>query len=457
MSDDSCDIVTHVWDANNTWMFKSLQPKFGPDKFMGQLPGTVTEMNRPEYRMVGPGYYNSKWTDEHLVPNPGMKATALTTNCKNSHIRDNGVDRMDYRTGFELGRIPETLKNPMLSPAKYEADTSGDTANPSNWEGIGVLDNTDIRFKPTPIADIDLVINAEMDAGGTLMRESPGLVMARKDWLSKGCPLDTTRRGLLPKTPVPHMRRSASCPPQPDKFLKKGNGMTITEGITQVREQRHATQRFHDAFYNTRRVAGSLGPSSPPQYPHIRTKKETKTREWMREETRKMAATAPQILNRTRCVRYKREPALTAGCSKHSLDETFSKSTPTNKTYTMAQALKEAGNISKCSFDSTVERDVENIRAAVPHLTEMSKREYADIGPGAYKVQMDNWSPKFPPSGKGFGTGSRGLTHDAAPRAESFIAGKKRHRNLALSMFSTGYLRKSHRTPTTPQATQMLT
>ena len=73
-------IMTHVFDPNNTWMFKSFTPKFGPEmvslpfqspshrsrpspparlnsfspppQFQGRLPGTVCELTRPEYKIV---------------------------------------------------------------------------------------------------------------------------------------------------------------------------------------------------------------------------------------------------------------------------------------------------------------------------------------------------------------------------------------------------------------------
>merc|ERR1712166_491719 len=295
VSDDG-DIVTHVWDANNTWMFKSMSPKFGHEKFMGQLPGTVTEMNKPEYSSVGPGYYRPKYARENEIPNPGMKPTLTTTNNKICAIR-----RMDYRTGFELGRIGETLKNPMLSPCGYEPDEKINIAYIAFPDRDSVMDQTDVRFKPTPVADEDVQINLEMETGA-LMRESPALSMDRAGWTMQGCPLETQSRGLLPKTPAPHCRRSASCPPNPDQYLKKGEGMTLTQGITLCRAQRHAKQRFHDEFYNTRRMPGDpVSPKSPPKYPHIPTKREAKTMEWMRSETMRMSATCPQILNRTRC------------------------------------------------------------------------------------------------------------------------------------------------------------
>ena len=241
MGDDG-DIVTHVWDANNTWMFKSMSPKFGHEKFMGQLPGTVTEMNKPEYSSVGPGYYRPKYARENEIPNPGMKPTLTTTNNKICAIRDNGIHRMDYRTGFELGRIGETLKNPMLSPCGYEPDEKINIAYIAFPDRDSVMDQTDVRFKPTPVADEDVQINLEMETGA-LMRESPALSMDRAGWTMQGCPLETQSRGLLPKTPAPHCRRSASCPPNPDQYLKKGEGMTLTQGITLCRAQRHAKQR----------------------------------------------------------------------------------------------------------------------------------------------------------------------------------------------------------------------
>lgn len=460
MSDDDCGIVTHVWDANNTWMFKSMSPKFGHEKFMGQLPGTVTEMNKPEYSSVGPGYYRPKYARENEIPNPGMKPTLTTTNNKICAIRDNGIHRMDYRTGFELGRIGETLKNPMLSPCGYEPDEKINIAYIAFPDRDSVMDQTDVRFKPTPVADEDVQINLEMETGA-LMRESPALSMDRAGWTMQGCPLETQSRGLLPKTPAPHCRRSASCPPNPDQYLKKGEGMTLTQGITLCRAQRHAKQRFHDEFYNTRRMPGDpVSPKSPPKYPHIPTKREAKTMEWMRSETMRMSATCPQILNRTRCPRYKREGPLHAGCSKHELNETLSKTTALNKDHTMASDLQNAGNTTKCSFESAVVRDLESVRPLMPHLTEMSRLCYDQIGPGLYNPQdpgKDCWNPKFASTkNKGFGAGHRGLLHDAPPKPESFIAGKKRHRNLALSMFSTGYLRKSHRSPTVPKATHLL-
>merc|ERR1712146_100620 len=145
------------------------------------------------------------------------------------------------------------------------------------------------------------------------------------------------------------------------------------------------------------------------------------------------------------------------GCEKHSVEEVLTRTTPQHKPGSMVADLKAAGNFAKCAFDSQVERTIESCRALMPHMTEMSRPEHDKIGPGAYTPPLRAWTAKFSHKDKGFGSGTRGLLA-TSPRdkPESFVAGAKRGRNLSLSMFATGYLRKSYNTPTVPRVTQLL-
>jgi len=429
--------MTHVFDPNNTWMFKSFTPKFGPDSFQGRLPGTVTELTRPDYKIVGPGYYH--------------RPEAPTTNLKMAHMRDNGIERGDYRCGSEVGRISEMARNPRLGPGLYKADESTNISNPVNWEGVGIMENTDVRFKPTPISDLDESINAEIEAGKAF-RESPALAHDRKVWTQKRGPtLPAQRRGLLPPTPAPHMRRGVSCPPDPRFFLKKNSGMDACIGSKLQLEHTKKREKYHDEFFNAQ-DANNLG--KQPKYPPELMPKDHKLKDWKEREAERMERECPQVLHRTRCPPWVREAPL----SPEQL-VVVNKTTLSQPYGSLARQMQEAGNIAKCAFESGVQRTVESVRSFCPHMTEMSKSDYTHIGPGCYAPanQLDTWADL--PSGyvkdKGFGSGSRGLIMNTPRKPESYFAASKRKRNKNLSMFATSYLKKSHKIPAVPQMSRM--
>jgi len=401
---------------------------------------TVTEMSRPQYGIVGPGYY------AQTIP--------PATNLRLSHMRDNGVERCDYRNGAELSRISEAQKNHRLGPGLYRADLSNNIDNPSNWKGIGILENTETRFKPTPIADEDEAVNAEIEAGRPF-RESPALSKDRQAWTEKRGPiLPGERRNLLPRTPAPHMRRCVTCPPDPNFFLKKDGGMTVQEGVIMVLAEKRTRDSYHDEFFNTQEIKPRNGIG--PKYPTTLNPKQQKLADWQRREVVRMTKECPQVLFRKKCAPWTRESPFT-----QAQNRVLKKSTLSSLSGTLARDESRRGNVARCAFDSKVERTVESVRSFCPHMTEMSKKEYLDIGPGAYstpKGLKHVWNGGKEQN-KGFGTAGRGLTCSTPRKPESFFVKdkNKKKRNLNLSMFSTQYLMKSHRVPRVPQVSMLLT
>ena len=121
--------------------------------------------------------------------------------------------------------------------------------------GRGIYDFTDPRFPPTP-RDPEQEAVAEMIKTTGYMRETPAMTFDHKAWpAANSCNFQGDRREMLPPTPTPVVRRPISCPPEPQKYLRKGEGITSIKGTVMVRKHKDAIDEIHDKMRNTVRPA----------------------------------------------------------------------------------------------------------------------------------------------------------------------------------------------------------
>ena len=166
--------------------------------------------------------------------------------------QDNGIDRFDYFLGTETLRISEVQKNPMLGPAKYsDGLVFTNSMYKATRPGKGVYDQTNPRFPPTP-RDPEQEAAAEMMRTTGYIRETPAMRADCKAWpAAASANFKGDRRPMLPETPTPMIRRPISCPPDPDRYLRKGGGIDSVKGTVMNRAHKDGVEDIHDAMRNT--------------------------------------------------------------------------------------------------------------------------------------------------------------------------------------------------------------